>query len=133
MGTTFWMSAEIQADVSSQYTAALNEMESALNAVIETSDYGPLTRWSFIAIVREEDHPDYGEVKRYHKKTRVFEFRLKIDHATFKAADDLGKRKLIMAALLRSINEMPKLVPKGIDYARLESDVRGVAASKGWL
>ena len=133
MGTTLWMSAEIQRDVSPQYTAALNEMEPAINAIIETSDYGPLTRWSFIAIVLDDDDPDYGEVKRYHKKTRVVEFRMKIDHATFKAADDLGKRKLIMAALLRSINEMPKLVPKGIDYARLESDVRGVATAKGWL
>ncbi len=127
------MSAEIQADVSPQYTAALNEMEPAINAILETSDYGPLTRWSFIAIVRKEDHPGYGEVKRYHKKTRVFEFRLKIDHATFKTADDLGKRKLITAALLSSIDEMRKLVPKGIDYQRLENDVRGVAAAKGWL
>ena len=133
MGTTFWMSAEIQRDVSPQYTAALNEIEPALNAIIETSDYGTLARWSFIAIILDDGDPYYGEVKRYHKKTRVFEFRLKTDHATFKAADDLGKRKLIMASILRSIDEMRQLVPKGIDYGRLESDVRAVAASKGWL
>ena len=127
------MSAEIQRDVSPQYTAALNEIEPALNAIIETSDYGTLARWSFIAIILDDGDPYYGEVKRYHKKTRVFEFRLKTDHATFKAADDLGKRKLIMASILRSIDEMRQLVPKGIDYGRLESDVRAVAASKGWL
>lgn len=127
------MSAEIQRDVSPQYTAALNEIEPAINAAIGGTDYGPFTRWSFIAIVREEDDPDYDEVKKYRKKDRVFEFRLKIEYATFKAADDLGKRKLIVASLLRSIDEMRNLVPKGIDYVRLESDVRNVALSNGWL
>jgi len=133
MGTTLWTSAEIQADVADAHRQARNEIEDAINAAIGSSDYGPLTRWSFIAIVREEDHPGYGEVMRYRKKDRVFEFRLKTDHATFKAADDLGKRKLIMVSILRSIDEMRKLVQKGIDYARLEQDVRGVAAAKGWL
>lgn len=133
MGSRFWMTAEIQRDVSPQFSMALCEIEPALNSVVDPTDYGALKKWYFIAIIRKLDSVAYGEIKKYRKKSQEFEFRLVIDHATFKAADDLGKRKLIMASILRSIDEMRKLVPKGIDYERLEGDVRGVAAAKGWL
>lgn len=133
MSEKLWMTEEIQRDVSQQYAMARMEIEPALNAVVDPTNYGALKKWYFIAIVPDDDDPNYPEVKKYHKKRQEFEFRLKIDHATFKSADDLGKRKLIMTALLRSIDEMRKLVPKGIDDVRLESDVCGVAAANGWL
>jgi hypothetical protein len=133
MGIKVWLGGELQGDIGIDYQVARNEIEAALNAAIGSLDYGPLRKWAFIAIIIEEAPPGYDEVKRYRKKDGTFEFRLEIDYATFKAADDLGKRKLIMTALLRSIDEMRKLVPKGIDYERLENDVRGVAATKEWL
>ena len=127
------MSGEIEGDVYDEYRVARNEVEELINAAIGASSYGSLKLWGLIPIILDDNDPNYPEIKRYRKKIQEFEFRLKIDHATFKAADDLGKRKLIVAALLRSIDEMRRLVPKGIDYARLESDVREVAESKGWL
>lgn len=127
------MGGELQGDIGIDYQVARNEIEQCAQPVLSQSDYGALKEWALIAIILADDIPGYQEVKRYKKTPQKFEFRLKIDHATFKAADDLGKRKLIVAALLRAIDEMRKLVPKGIDYARLDSDVRGVAASKGWL
>lgn len=133
MGTRLFMSGEIEGDVYDEYRVARNEVEELINAAIGASSYGSLKLWGLIPIILDDNDPNYPEIKRYRKKIQEFEFRLKIDHATFKAADDLGKRKLIVAALLRSIDEMRQLVPKGIDYGRLESDVRAVAASKGWL
>ena len=105
------MSAEVQRDVSPQYSMALNEIEPAINGVVGMHEYGSLKLWAVIAIIRAEDHEGYNEVKKYRKKSQEFEFRLKIEHAAFKAADCLGKRKLIMASILRSINEMRKLIP----------------------
>jgi len=133
MGLRIWMGGELQGDIGVDYQVARNEIEQSIQAAVGQSTYGIIKEWAVIAIILEEDIPGYQEVKRFKKTLQKFEFRLKIGHATFKTADDLGKRKLITAALLRSIDEMRKLVPKGIDYAQLESDVRGVAASKGWL
>jgi hypothetical protein len=133
MNTRLFMSGEIEGDVYDEYRVARNEVEEPINELIGPSTYGALKLWGLIPIIREEDDPGYDEVKKYRKKAQEFEFRLKIAHAAFKVAGPLGHRKLIMAALLRSIDEMRKLVPKGIDYDRLENDVRQVAAAKGWL
>lgn len=127
------MSGEIEGDVYDDYRVARNEVEDAVNAAIRDSGFGALKEWGLIPIILDDNDPNYPEIKRYRKKAQEFEFRLAIDHATFKAADTRGKRKLIMSSILRSIDEMRKLVPKGIDYARLENDVRGVAAANGWL
>jgi hypothetical protein len=127
------MGGELQGDIGVDYQVARNEIEQCTQAAVSQADYGAIKEWALIAIILEEDIPGYQEVKRFKKTLQKFEFRLKIDHATFKTADELGKRRLIVAALLRSIDEMRKLVSKGIDYARLESDIRGVALAKAWL
>jgi Immunity protein 44 len=133
MRTTLWMSGEIQSDIADEYRLARKDVEVAVNAALGASNYGDgLSKWSLIAIILEEDHPDFDEVKRYRKKERNFEFRLKISHAEFKATDSVGRRKLIVEALLRSIAEMRRLAIRSIDSAKLESDVRELAAAKGW-
>lgn len=75
----------------------------------------------------------YVEILKYRKRKREFEFRLKISHAAFRDADALGKRKLIVAELLRSVGEMRRLGPPSVRYDDLERDVHGVAAARGWL
>jgi Immunity protein 44 len=134
MQTKVWTSSFTDEDIGDNCRGARNEIEETLNATIGANSYGALKEWAFIALILGPTFlGDFEEVKKYRKKLQEFEFRLKIDHATFKAADAVDHRKLIMASLLRSIDEMRKLVPKGIDYDRLESDVRCVAAAKGWL
>ena len=133
MGTRLWMSGEVQGDIGDAHRDARNEIESALATVLAAADYGALKEWAFLAIIIDDNFWAYDEIKKYRKKAQEFEFRLEIDHAAFKAADAIGHRKLIMGSLLRSIDEMRKLVPKGIDYDRLECDVRAVATAKGWL
>jgi hypothetical protein len=133
MGTILWMSGELQSDISDEYLLAMRDIKSAVNAVLSSFDYGDgLKELALIPIIRETDHPTYGEVNKYWKKDRSFESRLKIPHAEFKAATAAGKRKLIVGILLRSIAEMRRRAIPGIDYAKLESDVREVATAKGW-
>jgi hypothetical protein len=73
------------------------------------------------------------EINKYVKKNRVFESRLEISHAEFKAADAAKKRMLIIGVLLRSIAEMRGRKIPGIDFAKIESDLRELAAAKGWV
>ncbi len=135
MQTKLWTSSIADQEVSDLCQPARNEIEDTLNEAIGATNYGALKEWAFIAVILGPTFRMGGgeEVKKYRKKSQEFEFRLNIDHATFKSADAIGHRKLIVAALLRCIDEMRKLVPKGIDYDRLEQDVRNVAIMKGWL
>ena len=134
MGAPFWMSGEIEGDVYDEYRVARNGVEPAVKEALTGKDFGVgFKQLSIIPVLREHDHPDYDEVRRYHKKRRDFEFRLKISHAAFKAADAVGHRRLIMENILRAVEEMKKMRIKDVDCAKLEQAIREVAAAKGWL
>jgi len=134
MGTVLWMSGEDQADVGEEARLASNDVEAAVNAVLGLSNYGDgLRKWAVLSIILGDEFPGYNEINRYRKKERLFESRLKIPHAEFKAADAIRQRRLIMGILFRSIEEMKRRAVPGIDYARLESDIRELAAAKGWI
>lgn len=127
------MSAEIQSDVAAEYREARQEIESAMNSVLSSFDYGDgLKKVRLIGIVRETDDPTYCETNKYRKKERVFDSRLKISHAEFKAATAIGKRKLIVGIVLRAIEELRRRRIPNIDFAKLAGDVRELAAVKGW-
>ncbi len=134
MGTTLWMSGEIQSDIADAYRSVRKDIEAAVNDALRPGDYGKgLDKWVVIAIIREEDHPDFDEIKKYRAKERKFESRLKVSHGAFKAADAMGRCKLIIEMLLRSVADMRKIGVRNIDYAQIEDDVRKLAAVKGWL
>ena len=91
-----WMSDEIQADVGDVHRRARQDVENAINDKLSDSDYGSgVSKWAFISIIREEDSDDYGEIRRYDKRRKVVEFRLKIDHSQFKQAAATEQRKLL--------------------------------------
>ena len=134
MTNALWISGEIMADIGEDFRLAANEVEDSFNAALDRLDFGRgFSRLCLIPIVLSEDGPNYGEVRRYHKKRRDFEFRLKIPHAAFKAADTLGQRRLIMENILRAVEEMKKMRVKDVDCEKLEQAIRDVAAAKGWL
>jgi Immunity protein 44 len=134
MKDVFWMSGEIEGDVYDSYRIARNEVEATILAGLQALDFGNgFKRLTLIPIIREVDHPDYDEVRRYHKRDRDFEFRLRISHAAFKVADAVGQRRLIVENILRAVDEMRKLRVKDVDCEKLEQAIRDVAASKGWL
>ena len=128
------MSAEIQSDVSDQFSTANNDIEPAVNTALAGTDFGSgFSSLVIIHIIRLIDHPDYPEVRRYHKKDKDFEFRLKIRHADFKAAGALGQRRLLMENILRAVDEMKKMAVKDVEVDKLERAIREVAAAHDWL
>jgi hypothetical protein len=134
MKDVLWISGEIQADVGDDFRLAANEVQDTVNAALNGVDFGgDFARLCMIPIVRLIDSPVYKEVRRYHKKDRDFEFRLKIPHAAFKAAGALEQRRLIVENILRAVDEMKKMRVKDVDCQKLEQAIRDVAAAKGWL
>ena len=122
------------ADIGDDFRLAANDVEAQVNTAIASLNIGSgFSSLSLIPIVLDETGPPYGEIRRYHKKDRDFEFRLKIPHAAFKAADRNGQCRLIMENILRAVDEMKKMRVKDVDCEKLDQAIREVAAAKGWL
>src|SRR5690348_2122886 len=106
----FWMSGEIQADVDDAFRASLHAIEPDLNRRLEGASFGgKVEEWVFIAIIRREDHPDYGEIVRKASRGRSLEFRLKISHSEFLSATPVEQIRLILQARARSVSLMGRL------------------------
>ncbi len=114
-------------------------MEDVVNVALKGRDYGSggqIVVWALIPTILNPhflESTGYQEIRKYHKKRRVIEFSLRIDHATFKAADDAGRRKHIFAMVLRSVEEaraMKNLPP--FDFQRFEADLLQIGRQHGW-
>ncbi len=101
------MSGEIDLDVSDAYRETRKHVEQIVNEKLSTISFSaPYEKWAFIAIIRHRSHPDYREIKKKDAKRRVLEFRLKIDHALFKAANQANREIILIDALERSVGLM---------------------------
>jgi hypothetical protein len=108
--TKFWWSGEIQADVADTYTEAMRAVDVELNRLLDgVSLGGKVEQWAFIAIIRDDDSPDYGEIVKKSSRGKVLEFRLIIPHAEFLVSRPRQKISLIFKALSRSVLMMENL------------------------
>lgn len=134
---TIWMSGELQADVGDSCAAAQNGIERVINNVINKRDYGAgVVEWALIPTILNpqfEKSTGYAEIRRYWRAKRETEFRLRIDHARFKAADDAGKRRLIFEMILRSVNEARAMKIPAFDLDRFAADLKDIGAEHGWM
>ncbi len=130
-----FVSGETQGDIYDEFRVARNEIEDALAVFLQKRDYGSgLKGWYEIPMITPwRDDKNYPEVKKYSKRNKEVEFRLRINHRAFKRADALGKRKLICKSLLRSIKLMSKMNIPDFDHARFSSDVTAFFEKHGWL
>lgn len=133
MGIKLWMSGEIMREISRDFQSAESDIETAINSVLDASDYGDgIVKWYHIPIILDFDDSDFCELKRYSRKKRQAEFRLRIPYMLFKESDSRTQRKLIMDMILRSIDEMKAMGIPNFDLQKLESDMRELAAAKRW-
>ncbi|MFH1932546.1 MAG: Imm44 family immunity protein [Pseudomonadota bacterium] len=121
----FWMSGKIQSDVGDYYREASNIIEAVLNQYVEGENYGEgLKEWGFIAIILKSGFDEYyPEIKRYRKKKREVEFRLKINYKKFLKGNAETHLKLMAESVLRSFDLMREMNIKDFDLERLTSDV----------
>jgi hypothetical protein len=143
-----WLSAELSKEVLTeeqilQECKARNAVVDTLNLRLNDKFYNiPLNSWDCIIIIMGED--SFEERIYYSIKRQNMDFRLRIDPTTFKATDDLGRKKLIFSTtLLRSINLLkikfekvrPKLNSKKVfeELERLKEDVLNIAKEESWI
>jgi hypothetical protein len=129
-----WTAGEVMIDIAHSYRSARKDVERALNAAVGAEGYGAgVTKWALIYIIMDEDDPNYPEIRRYEKRTGVVEFRLKVDHQAFKDGDRLTQRKLLAAAVLRSLELSVKLRIADFDTERFKSDVVEALRRNEWV
>lgn len=123
----FWFSGELQRDIAKAYGAVSTEIEARLNEELGAKSYSPdLEKLAFLPVIMQTEMPEFGEVKKYHKKDKSAEFRLKIDYQTFKNADAAEKKSLFKKSLLRAVFLTGDLKIKALDSKQFLSDVEKV-------
>ena len=128
-----WSSGEAMIDIAAPYRSAREDVEQALNASVASEDYGAgVSKWALVYIIMDEDDPAYPEVRRYKKRTGVVEFRLKVNHRAFKEATALTQRKLLAAAILRSLDLFGELKIADFDAERFKKDVVQALTKNKW-
>ena len=131
-----WMSGEIEADVEEGCRLCQNEIQATVNAIVSHKFYGDLKEWALIPIIlssRFQRATGFDEIKKFHRDEGEVEFRLKIDHTAFRAADDLGKRRLMFSMILRSTELFDDLGMSKFDIEAFRRDLMAVGAQHGWL
>ena len=129
-----WTSSEAVLDVDEALSAARKDVERELNKAVTSADYGDgVSKWALIYIVMPENDPRYSEVHRYTKRTKVVEFRLKVDHRAFKEGDALAQRKLLAAAIMRSLELSKGRSIPAFALERFKNDVAQALQSHNWM
>jgi hypothetical protein len=128
-----WMSGELQNDVADQYREARKLVEGKLNERFRQTDYGNgLREWTFIAMIFGADGPNYKEVKRYDRRSKSCEFRLRINHAKFRGGDVEERAGLLCEALLECLNKLEEMRIDELKTEQIRADCVEVARSNGW-
>ena len=118
-----WIGAEMSADVADSFRVVRLRVESIVNGVIVPKSYDlPLNRWDCIAIVR--DDACFAERVRYSPKRRDMDFRLRIDHAEFKAASSQQQSTMIFTMLQRSLELLADKLSSPKALKELQADLQ---------
>jgi hypothetical protein len=128
-----WMSGELQDDVADQYREARKLVEGRLNERFKQSDYGKgLREWTFIAMLYPGEGPNYQEVRRYDRRGKSCEFRLKINHTKFRTADRDERAGLLCEALLECLSHLEAMKIEEVKTEQIRADCLDVARANGW-
>jgi Immunity protein 44 len=131
--TTLWMSGEVQKDVADDYRRIRKQMEARINQMLQSRDYGRgVKAWDVIAIILEQDDPDFAEVALYEQNTCETEFRVRLSYPAFKAGSESEKAALICAMLHSTLLRMSEIGVRGFDWQRLGNDLQALAQEEGW-
>ncbi len=128
-----WMSGELESDVADVHREARKIVQSELNERFEQANYGGgLKEWAFISMILGPNSPPYKEVKRYNRNEQSCEFRLRIDHDAFAAADRSERAGLLCQALLKCLDYLASMKVNNLDIDQIRRDCLEVARLNGW-
>lgn len=120
-----WISGRIDSDIDGlAFRETLQDVENAVNAVIETRDYGPaIEGWDIIMVIFK----DVGvSTFKYSARSKETDIEVVIDHQQFKTGDHSVRKKLFFDALILSLEKLQE--SKKIKEFSFESALADVKA-----
>lgn len=128
-----WIAGEINHDVGDAFRAARKVVETAFNEHYGATGYGAsVAKWAYIAMISPPGTGFEEEINRYDKRDRCLEFRLRIDHGAFLAANTRAREGMIVSALRRSLVLAEGMHVPDLALAQLRRDVDSLATKQGW-
>ena len=125
-----WMSGRIDHDIEdSLFRTVLNEVEHAVNSVIEGKSYGSsIESWDVIIVIYKERT---GSVFKYNARTKETDIEIPIDYQKFKKGDVENGKKLFFSALVLSLQKLmenKKIID--FDFQEAIDDITNIAKMK---
>jgi hypothetical protein len=107
-----WISSETTKGAGEELWKLYMQIEKKINNYLEEIEYKNvrLINWDIIIILR--DDAVFNEIKKYNKRKKDTDIRLKIDYNAFKNGNNEERENLIFDVLLRSLNVLEE---KGIE------------------
>ena len=129
-----FISGEIESEVANVYRISTLAIRRAFNAQFTDRSFGSgLVEMTYVAIIIRLNSPSYCEVKKYSKKQRSAEFRLKIPLDTCLLADIAEMTQLAAASLHRAIVYLKEMKIPDFDYEAFEAEYLALARREDWL
>lgn len=109
-------------------------IEDAFNNELSKYDYGSgIIELSYIAMIMVEKQDHYDEIKKYDKKKKEFEFRLKIAASRYRGSSRKGKIELLFSSILRAIKQIKEFNIEGFDTNKLIQDFTDLGVKEKWI
>lgn len=134
----FFVTAEAYKTVSSKIVHALNAISKEIELSIKDKDYGQgVFYWGYITICCPPEFYSAGffkEIKKYTKKDKEVELRLKIDYEAMLKADDKEVFRLISESLLSGIDIAEnEFSISDFSFNTFRNDLKELFKRKGWI
>ncbi len=141
----FYSTAEVYKTVSDKLMKLQNQIEHKINQFLENKNYGDgLEHWRYLSVINPPAIYEAGffpETKRYVKKEKSVEFRLRIDYEEMLKANEKEASKLICDSILRSVDiaESELKIGKNLihikdfDFQSFRNDLTHLFQQEGWI
>lgn len=128
-----WTSSETSSGLGKGPGSILLDIENSFNSELSDKNYGSgIIEFTYIAIILGKEFDIYDEIKKFHKKKKELEFRLKVNYSDFRNASEEEKYNLLFLSILLAIDESKKFNISSYDQASLRSDFVELGVRYKW-
>jgi hypothetical protein len=121
----FFLSGELDQEVSDAWRAVANNLERRLNSFFQDRDYGAAVKEIGVIpmILRPEIQAGRRERRLFQRKQLSADYRTFIDFEEFKSGDKKLREKLLLRNILEAITDLSRKAGKDFNGEQLISDI----------
>lgn len=134
----FFATAEAYNTISRKLVDIQNVISAKLNSLLKEKKYGNgILDWGHISICNPAEFYEAGffnEIRKYYKKEKDLDLRLKIDYEAMLKADEQEVFGLVCESILRGVDIAEhELKINNFDFRAFRNDLTASFKKEGWL